>query len=85
MGTANLGQLTDGKQFVSGRKQKLMIQTGDKYILSDMDLQVNDLFLDVRIAATCVMRDERLVTKITTRTASHGPNGGCTLQVGCDF
>ena len=63
--TGDLGRIVDGALYVSGRKQDLLIQAGRKYVLSDIDLRVNELFPDVRgRAAALAMRDERLGTEM---------------------
>ena len=65
--TGDLGQIVEGELFVSGRKQDLLIQAGRKYVLSDIDLRVNELFPEVRgRAAALALRDERLGTEMPT-------------------
>ena len=63
--TGDLGQVIDGELFVCGRKQDLLVQAGRKYLLSDIDLRLNELFPQVRgRAAALALRDERLGTEM---------------------
>jgi acyl-CoA synthetase (AMP-forming)/AMP-acid ligase II len=65
--TGDLGRIIDGELFVSGRKQDLLIQAGRKYLLSDIDLRLNELYPDIRgRAAALALRDERLGTEMPT-------------------
>jgi acyl-CoA synthetase (AMP-forming)/AMP-acid ligase II len=65
--TGDLGQLVDGELFVAGRKQDLLIQAGRKFILSDIDLRLNELFADIRGRGTALaLRDDRLGTEMPT-------------------
>jgi len=62
--TGDLGSLIDGEVFVTGRKQDLIIQAGRKFMLSDIDLAVNEAFPEVKgRVATVQTYDERLGTQ----------------------
>lgn len=62
--TGDLGVLLDGEVYISGRKQDLLVQGGRKFILSDFDLQLNQLFPDIRgRAAALAVRDDRVGTE----------------------
>jgi acyl-CoA synthetase (AMP-forming)/AMP-acid ligase II len=62
--TGDLGQIIDGEVFVTGRKQDLVIQAGRKYMLSDIDLALNQLFPWIKGRAAAVqVYDERLGTQ----------------------
>jgi acyl-CoA synthetase (AMP-forming)/AMP-acid ligase II len=62
--TGDLGQLQDGELYVTGRKQDLMIQAGVKYMLSDIDLALNEMFPGIKgRAAALSLRQERLGTE----------------------
>ncbi|MCR0983684.1 AMP-binding protein [Roseomonas populi] len=62
--TGDLGQIIEGELHVTGRKQDLITQAGRKFMLSDIDLAVNEAFPEVkgRVAAVQVY-DERLGTQ----------------------
>jgi acyl-CoA synthetase (AMP-forming)/AMP-acid ligase II len=65
--TGDLGQFVDGELHVSGRKQDLLIQAGKKFVLSDIDLRLNELRPAVRgRAAAIAVLDERLGTEMPT-------------------
>ncbi|BBX47784.1 hypothetical protein GCM10009641_88160 [Mycobacterium cookii] len=65
--TGDLGLVIDGELYVSGRKHDLLIQAGKKFILSDVDLRLNELRPEVRgRAATLAVHDERLGTEMPT-------------------
>ena len=73
--TGDLGALIDGELHISGRKLDLMIQAGRKFLLSDIDIRVNELLPDVKgRAATVAMQDERL-----------GTEAACVLVESLDF
>ena len=62
--TGDLGELRNDQLFVVGRKQDLLIQAGRKFLLSDIDLRLNELFPEVRgRAAALALRDERIGTE----------------------
>lgn len=61
--TGDLGEIIDGELFVTGRKQDLIIQAGQKYMLSDIDLLLNQRLPEVKGRAAAVeLFDERLGT-----------------------
>ena len=72
--TGDLGRIIDGEIYVTGRKQDLVIQAGRKYMLSDIDLALNQLFpwiQDETMGPRCRAADERLGTvkpQVLTRT-----------------
>ncbi len=62
--TGDLGEFVDGDLFVSGRKQDLLVQGGRKFILSDIDLKLNEAFPDVRgRGAALAFKDVRIGTE----------------------
>jgi acyl-CoA synthetase (AMP-forming)/AMP-acid ligase II len=62
--TGDLGELHGGELYVTGRKQDMMIQAGVKYMLSDVDLALNEMYPDIRgRAAALALREERLGTE----------------------
>ncbi len=62
--TGDLGALLEGELYVTGRKQDLIIQAGRKFMLSDIDLAVNEAFPDVKgRVATVQGYDDRLGTQ----------------------
>jgi acyl-CoA synthetase (AMP-forming)/AMP-acid ligase II len=62
--TGDLGQLVDGELYVTGRKHDLLIQAGRKYMLSDIDLTVNEALPDAKGRVAAVQAyDERLGTQ----------------------
>jgi acyl-CoA synthetase (AMP-forming)/AMP-acid ligase II len=62
--TGDLGQLIEGELYVTGRKHDLLIQAGRKFMLSDIDLIVNEAFPEVKgRVATVTVEDERLGTQ----------------------
>jgi acyl-CoA synthetase (AMP-forming)/AMP-acid ligase II len=62
--TGDLGQILDGVLYVAGRKQDVLIQAGRKFMLSDVDLKLNEAFPEVRgRAATLAVHDARLGTE----------------------
>jgi acyl-CoA synthetase (AMP-forming)/AMP-acid ligase II len=62
--TGDLGELHEGCLFVAGRKRDLLIQAGRKYLLSDIDLALNQLFPEVKgRAAAVAVDDSRLGTQ----------------------
>ncbi|MFN6954434.1 MAG: AMP-binding protein [Acetobacteraceae bacterium] len=62
--TGDLGRILDGEIYVTGRKHDLLIQAGRKFMLSDIDLIVNEAFPGVKgRVATVTMEDERLGTQ----------------------
>jgi acyl-CoA synthetase (AMP-forming)/AMP-acid ligase II len=56
--TGDLGQLTKGELFITGRKQDLVIQAGRKYMLSDVDLALNRMFPWIKGRAAAVQVDD---------------------------
>ncbi|MBV9757883.1 MAG: AMP-binding protein, partial [Alphaproteobacteria bacterium] len=65
--SGDLGQVVDGAVYVCGRKRDLLIQAGRKFMLSDIDLRLNELRPDVRgRAAALAIHDERLGTEVPT-------------------
>lgn len=65
--SGDLGRVVDGEIYVSGRKQDLLIQAGRKFLLSDIDLRLNELRPEVRgRAAALAIHDERLGTETPT-------------------
>ncbi len=62
--TGDLARIIDGEVYVTGRKQDLLIQAGRKFMLSDIDLAVNEAFPEVKgRVATVQVYDERLGTQ----------------------
>jgi acyl-CoA synthetase (AMP-forming)/AMP-acid ligase II len=62
--TGDLGTLRDGELYVSGRKGDVLNQAGRKFMLSDIDLKLNEAFPDIRgRAATLAVHDDRLGTE----------------------
>ena len=62
--TGDMGQILDGELYVAGRKQDVLIQAGRKFMLSDVDLKLNEAFPEVRgRAATLAVNDPRLGTE----------------------
>lgn len=49
--TGDLGQVIEGELYVTGRKHDLLIQAGRKFMLSDIDLIVNEAFPEVKAAS----------------------------------
>lgn len=65
--TGDTGAILDGEIYVAGRKQDILIQAGRKYLLSDVDLRLNELLPEVRgRAAALALRDEHLGTESLT-------------------
>jgi acyl-CoA synthetase (AMP-forming)/AMP-acid ligase II len=63
--TGDLGEIIDGDLFVSGRKLDVLIQAGRKFLLSDLDIRVNELLPSTRgRVATVASRDERIGTEV---------------------
>jgi acyl-CoA synthetase (AMP-forming)/AMP-acid ligase II len=62
--TGDLGRVIEGELYVTGRKHDLLIQAGRKFMLSDIDLIVNEAFPEVKgRVATVTVEDERLGTQ----------------------
>jgi acyl-CoA synthetase (AMP-forming)/AMP-acid ligase II len=62
--TGDLGRLIDGELHITGRAQDLLIQAGQKFMLSDIDLALNQLHPWIRGRAAAVQTyDERLGTQ----------------------
>ena len=62
--TGDFGAMIDGALYIAGRKNDLMIQAGRKFLLSDIDLRLNEIMPEVRgRAAALAMKDERLATE----------------------
>lgn len=62
--TGDMGALRDGELYVSGRKGDVLIQAGRKFMLSDVDLKLNEAYPEVRgRAAALALRDEALGTE----------------------
>jgi hypothetical protein len=62
--TGDLARVIDGELYVTGRKHDLLIQAGRKFMLSDIDLIVNEAFPEVKgRVATVTVEDERLGTQ----------------------
>jgi acyl-CoA synthetase (AMP-forming)/AMP-acid ligase II len=62
--TGDLGELHEDELYVTGRKQDMMIQAGVKYMLSDIDLALNEMFPDIKgRAASVALRQDRLGTE----------------------
>jgi acyl-CoA synthetase (AMP-forming)/AMP-acid ligase II len=62
--TGDMGRILDGALFVSGRKQDVLNQAGRKFMLSDVDLRLNEAYPEIRgRAASLALRDERLGTE----------------------
>lgn len=62
--TGDLGALIDDELFVTGRKQDLIVQAGRKFMLSDIDLAVNEAFPEVKGRVAAIQfYDERLGTQ----------------------
>jgi acyl-CoA synthetase (AMP-forming)/AMP-acid ligase II len=62
--SGDIGQLLDGELYVAGRMQDLLIQAGRKFMLSDVDIKLNEAFPEIRgRAATLAIHDERLGTE----------------------
>ncbi|MDQ2859932.1 MAG: AMP-binding protein [Pseudomonadota bacterium] len=84
--TGDLGQIVDGEVYVTGRRQDLLIQAGRKYMLSDIDLALNELFPWVKGRAAAVPAyDERLGTQkavvlIETKDFFHRADQGEIVQ-----
>lgn len=65
--TGDMGRLIDGGVYVTGRKRDVLIQAGRKFLLSDIDLRLNELRPEIRgRAAALAIHDERLGTEIPT-------------------
>ena len=65
--TGDLGHLIEGEVYIFGRKQDLLIQAGRKFVLSDIDLKLNEMHAEVRgRAASLSIFDDRLGTEIPT-------------------
>lgn len=63
--TGDLGRMIHGELHIAGRTHDLMIQAGRKFLLSDIDLRINEILPDVRgRAAALAMPDQRLGTEI---------------------
>jgi acyl-CoA synthetase (AMP-forming)/AMP-acid ligase II len=62
--TGDLGQMINGELHIAGRRHDLLNQAGRKFILSDIDLQVNEIapWVRGRVCAGAV-KDERLQTE----------------------
>jgi hypothetical protein len=62
--TGDLGRVIGGEVFVTGRKHDLLVQAGRKFMLSDLDLLVNEAFPEAkgRLAAL-QLDDARLGTQ----------------------
>ena len=62
--TGDMGALLDGELYVSGRKGDVLIQAGRKFMLSDVDLKLNEAYPEIRgRAATLAVHDARLGTE----------------------
>ena len=62
--TGDLGALIEGELFVTGRKQDILLQAGRKFMLSDIDLRVNEAVPEARgRVASLAVHDERLGTE----------------------
>jgi acyl-CoA synthetase (AMP-forming)/AMP-acid ligase II len=62
--TGDLGRLEDGELYITGRAQDLLIQAGQKFMLSDIDLAANTLFPWIKGRAAALQTyDERLGTQ----------------------
>ena len=62
--TGDMGQIDNGELYISGRKQDLLIQAGRKFMLSDIDLKLNEQYPAIRgRAAALALRDARLGTE----------------------
>lgn len=62
--TGDLGKYIDGELYVTGRKQDMLIQAGKKFMLSDIDLRLNELYPEVKGRAAAVqIYDARLGTQ----------------------
>jgi acyl-CoA synthetase (AMP-forming)/AMP-acid ligase II len=63
--TGDLGEIIDGELYVAGRKHDVMIQAGRKFLLSDLDLLVNEMYPETRgRAAAIAIHDEALGTEV---------------------
>lgn len=62
--TGDMGFMENGELFVEGRKHDVMIQAGEKILLSEMDYLVNQaiMYCEGRCAAIC-LHDERIGTQ----------------------
>jgi acyl-CoA synthetase (AMP-forming)/AMP-acid ligase II len=62
--TGDLGRIEDGELYITGRAQDLLIQAGQKFMLSDIDLAANRLFPWIRGRAAALQTyDTRLGTQ----------------------
>jgi acyl-CoA synthetase (AMP-forming)/AMP-acid ligase II len=62
--TGDLGRLIDGELHITGRAQDLLIQAGQKFMLSDIDLALNELYPWIKGRAAAVQTyDARLGTQ----------------------
>jgi acyl-CoA synthetase (AMP-forming)/AMP-acid ligase II len=62
--TGDMGQILHGELYVTGRKQDVLIQAGRKFMLSDIDIKLNDAYPNIRgRAATLALQDDRLGTE----------------------
>jgi acyl-CoA synthetase (AMP-forming)/AMP-acid ligase II len=63
--TGDLGAMIHGELHIAGRMNDLMIQAGRKFLLSDIDLRINEILPEVRgRAAALALKDDRLETEI---------------------
>lgn len=62
--TGDVGRIIDGEVFITGRKQDIVIQAGRKFILSDIDIALNELLPSVKgRGVACQYFEERLGTQ----------------------